>query len=209
MGALIALALRLGYEDEPNRVVRVATARMVEEKEGAYKYSLRLDPSWPEGDYTVICSEARYGTMDTLILTVKRPDMATLAAAGGAVPRRASAEDQAAEIKAISASVEIAEARLKKAAEAMVRMQEGVAGSGEVAEEVGSLYNDLKGLGAKLKGLGTDPAGLSEVAENRATDFVYLRNKMQELRALVEFSRRLLEPSLMEEPIIQVWMEFR
>jgi len=85
-------------------------------------------------------------------------------------------EDPASELKAMSATVEIVEARLKKAALAMVRMQEGVAGSGEVAEQVGSLYNDLKELSEKLKGLGVGPAGLVDLAENRSGDFDYLRN---------------------------------
>ncbi len=217
LGSLVTIRFRT-YPDvspivtvyDPDRVVRVATARMVEDEEGVYKYYLRLDRSWPEGSYTVICSEARYGTMDTLVLTVKSPDLATLAGATGAVPGRVTpAEEAVSKIRALSMVMEIVEARLSKAAAAVVRMQEGTTGTTEVAEQVGSLYNDLKELSEKLKGLGTDPAGLSDLAESKSMDFVYLRNKMQEMRALVELSRRLLGPSITDEPIIQVWMEFR
>ncbi len=195
---------------DPDRVVRVATARMVEGEKGVYKYFLRLDRSWPEGSYTVICSEARYGTMDTLILMVKRPDLATLAGAAGPVPGSGTpAEDAASKVKDLSAVMEVVEERLSQAAGVMVRMQEGTVGTTEVAQYVGSLYNDLKELSKILKTLGTDPAGLSELSETKSGDFSYLRNKFQELRALVEFNMRLLEPSVADEVVVQVWMEFR
>jgi len=67
----------------------------------------------------------------------------------------------------------------------------------------------LKELSKILKTLGTDPAGLSELSETKSGDFSYLRNKFQELRALVEFNMRLLEPSVADEVVVQVWMEFR
>ncbi len=197
---------------DPDRVVRVATARMIEEKEGVYKYFLHLERSWPEGNYTVICSEGRYGTMDTLVLTVKRPDLTTLAGAAGFLPGRGAAPptgDATSKVRALSAIMEVVEARLSQAAGAMIRMQEGTAGTTEVAEFMASLYNDLKELSKKIKTLGIDPVGLSDISETKSGDFVYLRNKFQELRVLLELNRRLLEPSVTEEPIVQVWMEFR
>jgi len=218
LGSLVTIRFRT-YPDvspvvtvyDPDRVVRVATARMVEESEGLYKYFLRLVSSWPEGSYTVICSEAKYGTMDTLTLVAKRPDIGTVAGVmGAAVPAGVTPlDDSESKVRALSATMGIVEARLTRAAEVMVRLQEGTTGMTEVAEEMRSLYNDLKGLSKGLKDLGTDPAGLSELEEKRAGDFGYLRNKIQALRALVEFSQRLLEPSLKDEPLIQVWMEFR
>ena len=192
---------------DSDRVVRVATARMLQEKEGVYKYILRLESSWPEGTYTVVCSEATHGTMDTLTLVVKRPDLATLA---GATPTRAAApEATEAEVQALSAGMEEAEARLAQAASKMLKLQEGTTATTEVAECTSSLYNDLKELGKKMKELGIDPAGLSEVSEEKSGDFAYLRNKTQELRALLEINKRLLEEALQEKPVIQVWMEFR
>jgi len=193
---------------DPDRVVRVATARMTEEERGLYRYFLRLASWWPEGDYTVICSEAQHGTMDTLVLHAKRPDLATIA--GAPVPEDAAAlDDSESKVRALSATMEIVEARLTKAAEAMNRMQPGMTGMTEVAEEMASLYNDLKVLSGLLKSLGTDPAGFSDLEEGRSKDFGYLRNKLQEFRALVDLSRRLLEPAFKNEPLVQVWMEFR
>ncbi|MGE5279663.1 MAG: hypothetical protein ACM3L6_02825 [Deltaproteobacteria bacterium] len=191
---------------DPERVVRVATARMVQYEKGNYRYSLRLDPGWPTGDYTVVCSEASHGTMSTLTLTAKRPTLAALGAV--APPGSAGAQEAPPAAQAVATGMQAAQERLERAADAVERMRQGTGATSEVAEYLASLYNNLKELGERVKEMGFDPAGLSEVSEERARDFEYLRNKAQEIKALYEINMRLLEPVAQDEPIIQVWMEF-
>jgi len=216
LGSIVNISFRT-YADvtpvvtvyDPDRVVRVATARMIQVEKGRYTFALRLDPSWPEGGYTVVCSEGSHGTMDTLVLTARRKtisDVADRAAPPAAVVAVEASQDAAA---ALRAAMELAEERLAQAAGAVARMERGAAKTTEVAEYIGSLYNDLKRLGEKIHGMDVDPAGFSVISEARARDFEYLRNKTQEIKALLEVNRRLIEGTLKEEPVIQVWMEFR
>jgi hypothetical protein len=68
-------------------------------------------------------------------------------------------------------------------------------------------------LSSKIKALGgTDELDVNkfyEMSDVRAKDIDYLRNKTQEMKALLQLNQEMLEGTKKEDPIITTWMEFR
>ena len=76
-----------------------------------------------------------------------------------------------------------------------------------------SLYNNLKEMSAKIHELGAtvgyDMEKLYELNDAKSRDIDYIRNKTQELKALLLLSQQMIEGAAKEEPIVQTWFEFR
>jgi hypothetical protein len=197
---------------DPSHVIRVAGGRMVEGSQaGIYSYPVTFQRTWPVGDYTIVCSVPSHGTMEAMTLTVKASSIETIssdvtAGTGSATP----AQGALATVKPLSDALDTVEKNLVQVAETLTAIESGTDLSGGVANRVASMYNSLKELSAKIKSLGgVSSDKLFQMSDARATDYDYLRNKTQELKALLDINKQLLEGTAKEGMVVKTWMEFR
>jgi hypothetical protein len=197
---------------DPSHLIRVASVRMTEgSPAGVYSYPVTFALSWPVGVYTIVCSESSYGTMDAMTITVKLSNIETVSndvsAAMGSVTPITSASKT---VKSLSQELEAVERNLNQAADALARSEKSAKVSGEVANRVVSMYNSLKELSGKIKDLGgVKEDKFFEMSDARAKDFDYIRNKTQEMKAILELNKQLLENTAKEGVEVETWMEFR
>ena len=198
---------------DPKGATRVADAPMAEVTPGIYQYALTFTAGWPKGDYSVVCSEPTYGTLDAITITAKTADIEQVAGNVSAVLGSVQpVRDIKATVEAFSAAFDLVESNIKKAAEALAGVQAGSSEAVQAADQVTSLFNTLKEMSAKIHDiggtLGYDLEKLYEVSESKSKDINYIRNKTQELKALLELNQQMIENAAKEEPVVQTWFEF-
>jgi hypothetical protein len=197
---------------DPAHVIRIASVRMTEGSPlGVYSYPVTFALSWPVGDWTIVCAEPTYGTMDAMSITVKATNIETVSSDVSAVMGSvAPIQGVSKTVKSLSDELGAVEQNLAEAAGTLAQSEKSAKVSGEVANRVASMYNNLKVLSLKIKGLGgVNVEKLFEMSDARAKDFDYIRNKTQEMKALLELNKKLLEGTAKEGAAIQTWMEFR
>jgi hypothetical protein len=199
---------------DPAGLARVSSALMMEAADGLYAYAVTFDSSWSLGDYTIVCREPSYGTMDAIVITVVSVDIETVSSDVSAVLGSvAPVRDLESTMEALGAALSLIEQNIAKAAESLASSEAGSAAATEAANRVAALYASLKELSARIKELGgtkdLDVDKLYEMSDARAKDLDYIRNKTQEMKALLQLNQEMLEGTAKEDPIISTWMEFR
>lgn len=199
---------------DPENVRRVFGARMKEVVAGIYEYPVTFATAWPTGDYTVTCSEASYGTMDAITISVLLADVEGMAADVSAILSNASSpEDLKFKLDVFRAALRLIEENLQSASEALAIAQGDPLAVAGVAEQLASLYNSLNDVSFNVEALGVtaafDVKKLYAMDAQRARDIVYLCNKTQELKAILSLNQQLLKDTAKEEALIQTWMIFR
>jgi len=198
----------------PTNAAKIAGAGMREVQAGLYEYSLRFTAGWALGDYSVVCSEPTYGTSDAIVITLRSSDIESVssdvsAILGSVTPIR----DVKSKVDAFSAAFSVIEENIARASEALAGVSAGSREVSEAAGQMTSLYANLKEMSAKIKelgsGVGGDLAKLYEVTEAKSQDINYIRNKTQELKALMLVNQQMMENTAKEEPVIQTWYEYR
>ncbi|HQP91462.1 MAG TPA: hypothetical protein PLU24_02190, partial [Candidatus Omnitrophota bacterium] len=197
----------------PSNVI-VVSAPMVETVAGIYEYTVAFSGNWARGDYAVVCSETNYGTMDAITLTAKSADIENVSSDISAVLGSVSpVRDMKSKIDAFSSAFNIIEDNIQRASEALAGVKAGTAEAEAAANQIDSVFNNLKDMSQKIKELGAtvgyDLEKLYNVNEARSKDINYIRNKTQELKALMLLSQQMMEGTAKEEPVVQTWFEFR
>jgi hypothetical protein len=199
---------------DPNNVMRVVSQPMIEESAGIYKYALAFSVTWPRGDYSIVCSEPNYGTMDAVVITARSTDIEDISGDVSAVLGSVTqVRDIKSTVDAFAAAFNVIEENISKATEMIAGVEAGSAEAAAAAGQMDALYNNLKEMSAKIRELGAtvgyDLEKLYDVNEARSKDINYIRNKTQELRALMLLSQQMIEGAAKEEPVVQTWFEFR
>lgn len=200
---------------DPSNVVKISAAIMTEVgTSGVYEYDVTFETSWDRGDYTVVVSESTKGTVDAMTMTVSTADIEDVSTSvasilGTVVPIR----DIKTKVDAFTAAFNVIEENISKAAKALAGAKTGTEGAVEATNRLTSLYKSLKEMSTKINELG-GTIGLNldkmyEVAEARAKDIGYIRNKTQELKALMELNQQMIENAAKEEPAITTWFEYK
>jgi hypothetical protein len=198
---------------DPAGASGIAAAPMAEVAEGLYAHAVTFSSGWSLGDHTIVCQEPSYGTMDAIVITVKSVDIETVSSDVSAVLGSvAPVRDLKSTMEALSAALNLIEQNISKATESLVSTQAGSLESADALERVAALYNTLKELSSKIKALGgTDEFDVNkfyEMSDVRAKDIDYLRNKTQEMKALLQLNQEMLEATKKEDPLVTTWMEF-
>ncbi|HAJ56360.1 MAG TPA: hypothetical protein DCL35_01160 [Candidatus Omnitrophica bacterium] len=199
---------------DPDNVIRVGGAPMTEATPGIYQYAVTFAGGWPRGDYSIVCSEPTYGTMDAITISAKTTDIENVSSDVNAVLGSVSpVRDIKSSVDAFSAAFNIIEDNIARAAEALAGVQAGTSDAEAAAGQLEAVFNNLKQMSAKIHELGAtvgyDLEKLYDVNEARAKDIGYIRNKTQELKALLLLSQQMMEGAAKEEPVVQTWFEFR
>lgn len=199
---------------DPGNVSRIWGARMSSVSPGIYEYPVTFSTEWPTGEYTIVCSEPSYDTMDAVTMTIVSKDIENISDDVGAIlDNVGSAPDVNNKISAFSAALRIIEENINRAARELAVAEPGSGAAAHVADQLASLYNSLNDMSAKIAGLGNtaglDVEKLYAMDASRSADWMYLRDKTQELKALLMVNQQMMQDTAREYPIIQTWMIFR
>jgi len=197
------------YDPENNKIISSAPMSEVGST-GVYEYPVTFYKEWGTGDFTIICSEATYGTMDAMVITVLRTDIEQVESEVAAVlGTTAGLEDLSEVADTLDSQISMIEQSLGKIGEDLVtKVKKAI----KAAMNLKPVYAQLVVVSEMVKELmGAQEVNLEkiyEVSKEKMNDIIYLKNKTQELKAAVEVSRKLLE-NIANKPIVQIWYEFR
>ncbi len=199
---------------DPANAARIAAAPMTEVTPGIYEYPVAFVAGWPRGDYSIVCTEATYGTLDAITISAKSSDIENLAGNVSSIMGSVSnVRDIESKVAAFSSAFSAVEENIEKAAAAMAGLQSGSREAADAASQLTSLYTSLKEMSAKIQEMGGtvgyDLQKLYDVNESKAQDIGYIRNKTQELKAMMSLNQQMIENAAKEEPVVQTWFEFR
>ncbi|MBI3083785.1 MAG: hypothetical protein HYY90_05430 [Candidatus Omnitrophica bacterium] len=203
---------------DARNLLRVGKAPMREvSASGIYEFPVTFQFAWGKGDFTIVCSESTNGTMDAMIITVLASDIEEVAGQVAAILGSTSGIPEVksglSDLKASAAEMEsqfsVLETALSRIGKNMVDKIEAMA---ESAQELEHVYGQLSRMGEQIKKLANE-TGLSlsklyEVSEEKKEDIVYLKNKTQQLKAAMDFTKQQVD-NIANKPITQTWFEFR
>ncbi|MFH1798444.1 MAG: hypothetical protein ABH844_03770, partial [Candidatus Omnitrophota bacterium] len=198
-------------------VLKVAKKTMTEKKKdvdvttasSVYEYELTFEKGWGIGEFAIICSESTLGTVDALNITVVRQDIADVAGNVAAVLGVTSGLGNVeGVVGGVSSQMTVLRAALNKISQ---EISSTVAEAQIGAASIESVHSTLAQLGAKMqemssiKDLGLEK--LYEVEAGKKEDMNYIKNKTQELKALMELNQKMMD-NVANEPITQLWYEY-
>ncbi|MFB3918433.1 MAG: hypothetical protein ACE14U_00005 [Candidatus Velamenicoccus archaeovorus] len=197
---------------DPQGALKVA-ANMTEYDAGLYGYTVTFPASWKLGDYAIVCSESTYGTIDAITITLSTADIekvsSDLATVMGSVSPIQEIKDK---VAAFSAAFNVIEQNIQRASEALAAVK-GESDMSGATKQLEALHNSLKDMSAKVHQMSnsTDMKNIEklyEVSEQGAQNIDYIRNKTQELKALMLLNQKMIENTAKEEPVVQTWLEY-
>lgn len=195
---------------DPDNVQRVVKGAMTEVSSGIYEYTISLSSSWGRGDFTIVCSESTHGSLDAMIISVIRSDIEQVAGQVSAVLGSTSGLNNFTKLAdTLNSQFAVIESALGKISKDLVDQVKEVAGS---ATDINSVYMQLVNIGRELKKVSTEQnvslEKLLEVNEEKKNDMNYLKNKTQELKAVVDVNQKMID-NLANKPVTQTWFEFK
>jgi len=115
-------------------------------------------------------------------------------------------------VAAFSAAFSVIEQNIQRASEALATVK----GEGDMSgatKQLEALHNSLKDMSAKVHQMSTSTdmkniEKLYEVSEQGSQNITYIRNKTQELKALMLMNQKMIENTAKEEPVVQTWLEY-
>jgi hypothetical protein len=195
---------------DPNSVQRVSKGVMTEVSGGIYEYTITVSSGWGRGDFTVVCSESTYGSLDAMIISVIRSDIEQIAGQVSAVLGTTSGLNNFSKVAdTLSSQFAVIESALGKISKDLVDQVKEVAGS---ATDINSVYMQLVNIGRELKKVSLEQnvslEKLLEVNEEKKNDMTYLKNKTQELKAVMDINQKMID-NIANKPVTQTWFEFK
>jgi len=179
---------------------------------GVYKSSVTFSSMWGKGDYMIVCSESSYGTVDALNITVVSQDIEDLSGQVSAIVGNTSGLGGLKDVAdSMGTQFSLLETVIGNISTEMATSTEtGMEGTNAKLDTVYSQLTDLSGQIQEMGATEEYPEmdGAFAVAEERKGDFKYLKNKAQELKAVMDISRKILD-NVANQPLTQVWYEFR
>lgn len=175
-----------------------------------YEYAILFDNAWGRGDFTVVCSESNYGSMDALIISVLSTDMEQI---GGAVSSVQGVVSSLSNLKDVAESLNsqfsVIESALNKVGKDLVKDVKDAAASTQALE---SIYGQLNKISLQVKNMYGKTAynidKLFTVSQEKKSDMTYLKNKTQQLKATMEINKKMID-NMANKPITQTWFEYR
>jgi len=195
----------------PKNVLVVSTQVMKEVgATGVYEYSVTFLNSWGTGDFSVICSESTQGTADALIITVTQTDIQTVSNNVAAVLGNTSGLTNLKDvITTLGSQFEDLDNKLaqisKDTANKVSEAKGAVDDLAVVFKQLEEISKQIKNIGG-TKGLNLEK--LYEVSKDKNNDITYIKNKSNELKAVMELNKKLIEDSS-NKPVVQSWFEFK
>jgi hypothetical protein len=196
------------YNPQDEKVISEGLMKEVGDTQ-IYEYPVTFSHAWGVGDFTVVCSESTKGTMDAIVITVVRHDIEEVAGQVSAVMgTTASLGNIRAVITTLNAQINLIETALTKISTDIVTQAQGAAAA---MSDLDTVYNQLVNMSAQIKDMAVAQSPqlekLYKVSKEGKQDLKYLKNKTQELKAVVELNNKLIS-NITNKPVTQVWFEF-
>ncbi|KKT89953.1 MAG: hypothetical protein UW91_C0068G0012, partial [Parcubacteria group bacterium GW2011_GWF2_45_11] len=180
---------------------------------GIYEYPATFSASWGSGDFSVVCSESSLGTVDAMVITVIKHSLEDVAGMTSAVVGSTSNLN---DFKGMGASLVNIDAQFKALEQSLSGMGQNIVNKVQetkgVVSEMESVYNQLANLSAQIKSIGATKnvnlEKLYEVSQEKKEDIIYLKNKAEELKAVMEINKKMTE-NVAKKPIVQSWFEYK
>ena len=194
-----------------SNIQRVVKATMTEiGTTGIYEYSLTFTNSWGKGDYTIVCSESVYGSLDALTISALSSDIedvyGQVSAVLGSTAGLSGLGDVADEM---SSQFGVIETALSKVGKDLLKEVKDAAGSGDALDSVFEQMAKVAKQVKKMAGSETvDLEKLYKVSTDKKQDITYLKNKSQELKAAMELNAKMVD-NIANKPVTQTWYEYR
>jgi len=196
---------------DANNAKRVDSALMTEiGTTGIYEYELKFLTGWGRGDFTIVCSESTNGTMDALSITCLKTDIeqiygqvsSILGTTSGITGLKSVADT-------LNSQFSVIETALSKVGQDLINEVKDAASSATALE---SVYTQLTNVAKQVKEL-TGGSGISleklySVAKDKKQDMKYLKNKTQELKAVMEINQKMVD-NIANAPVTQTWYEYK
>ena len=181
---------------------------------GVYEVDVEFKKAWGTGDFSIICSDSTYGTMDGVVMTALKSDIesiATDASSAAAVGSSLGSLDDT--IDSLDSQFATLEGSLAQMAKGIVSDVEGALDTVSYIEE---LYAKLNTMSASIKKVQDTTMGMEnlnvdkfyEIADDKKNDVKYIKNKTQQLQAMMELNQKMMD-NVANEPVVQTWYEYR
>ena len=178
---------------------------------GIYEYELTFKSSWGKGDFSIVCSESTYGTLDGMIITVLDTDLEQIAGNIAAVMGTTSGiSDLDDMVEDLDSQFGVIEGALKNLSKDIVSDVEGAVASSDRME---GLFEHLRKMSSTIKNMETSTSNIDfdkfyKIAEEKKGDMKYIKNKTQELKAMMQLNQKMID-NVANEPVVQMWYEYR
>ena len=181
------------------------------EEVAVYEYSVTFDSRWSLGDFTIVCSEPTYGTMDAITITVMRSDIDSLAGQVSAVLGSTSKiNDVKDAMQSLTAQFGMVERALQNMGS---QMTSGTISDQQAQGRLEAVYSNLVTMSGQIKQLGASSdinlEKLYSVSKDKAKDLKYLKNKTQELKAVMDLNQKLIQGIANKQPVSETWYEYK
>ena len=196
----------------PRDAQKVSKKQMTEIGDtGVYEYDVTFRRGWGRGDFSVICSEETYGTMDAMIISVLRTDMEQIATNVSAVMGTTSSLSELGDVvDELDSQFGVIEGTLKNVSKDIIQDVKDAVGT---AQNMEGLYNQLTKISTSVRSIETVSGDFNldkfyEVQKEGKGDIKYLKNKTNELRAIMQLNQKMID-NVANEPVVQTWFEYR
>ena len=176
-----------------------------------YSYTVLFDSRWDTGDFTIVCSETTKGTIDALIISVLRSDIESVAgqvsAIMGGISKMDDVEDA---MLGLTAQFGMIERALQNIG---YQITSEVTTSKKSQFQLEEVYSNLISMSSQIKKLSIDSSidleKIYNVSADKSKDLTYLKNKTQELKAVMDLNQRLIQGIANKQPVSQTWYEYK
>jgi DNA-binding beta-propeller fold protein YncE len=195
----------------PNDVLLVSAKAMTEVGQtGVYQYPLTFLSTWGKGDFTVICSEQKKGTVDALVMTVRDSDIEEVSGNVSAILGNTSGlggvNTAVSSLAAQFSGIDRMLVQISKDTANRVNEAKGVVNDLATAvKQLDDISKQIKNMGG-TKGINLEK--LYDVSKDKNSDITYIKNKSEELKATMEINQKMIE-NVAKKPVVQTWFEFK
>jgi len=179
---------------------------------GIYEYYVEFSQNWGKGDFTIICSESTKGVTDALTIRVIETDIEDVYSQVTTILGTTSEIDDLKNVAdAMSGQFSVIKNALDSIGSDLLRKaaQGGAVGSRialrPVFVRLSNLTKQVKQVSDKI---GVNLEKIYEVSAEKQGDIVYLKNKTQELKAVMELTKKMVD-NIANKPVVQTWYEYK
>jgi len=191
---------------------KIVKGRMKESgNSGVYEYAVQFQSSWGKGAFTIVCSEPARGTIDALSLNVVNADIESISSQVSAILGSTSGLGDLSKVgEAMSSKFSMIESALSKIGKDMVGdVVTGMSASGSM----GAVFEQLSSVSKQIKDMAGETSNqvlekLYKVSSDGKNDITYLKNKSQELKAVMQLNQKMIE-DMANKPVTQTWYEYK
>jgi len=179
---------------------------------GIYEYDVEFSQNWGKGDFTVVCSESTKGVSDALTIRVTDTDIGDVYDQVTTILGTTSEIDDLKDVAdAMNGQFSVIKNALDNIGNDLLAKaaQAGVVAQGAALKPVFSRLSDLTKQVQQVSGkLGIKLDKIYDVSAEKQGDIVYLKNKTQELKAVMELTRKMVD-NIANKPVVQTWYEYK